>query len=181
MRHAKHKHTLGVTAPHRAAMLSNLATALFTHSRIKTTLAKARALRPFAEKVITLAKKAKNAEAADALHYKRVALTKVRDEAAIDILFNEKVEEFLNRAGGYTRIYKLVKRKGDGADMAIIELVSADDAGYSKPKKKAAATKEAPQEEATEVEAEDVEEVEASAEEEAEPVAETAEEEAPKA
>ncbi|MEM7672162.1 MAG: 50S ribosomal protein L17 [Verrucomicrobiota bacterium] len=180
MRHAKHKHTLGVTAPHRAAMLSNLAVALFTHNRIKTTLAKARALRPFAEKVITLAKKAKNTEGGDALHYKRVALTKVRDEATIELLFNEKVEEFLNRAGGYTRIYKLVKRKGDGADLAIIELVNADDSGYSKPKKKAAAAKAEDTEEVIEAETEEVEET-------PEPVAESeetetpTEEEAPKA
>ena len=179
MRHAKHKHTLGVTAPHRAAMLSNLAVALFTHSRIKTSLAKARALRPFAEKVITLAKKAKTAEAKDALHYKRTALTRVRDEAAIDLLFNEKVEEFMNRAGGYTRIYKLVKRKGDGADMAIIELVSADDTGYSKPKKKGAASEKsepAAEETVAEEATDDVVEVEATEE-----VAETVEEEAPKA
>lgn len=158
MRHAKHKHTLGVTAPHRAAMLSNLAVALFTHDRIKTTLAKARALRPFSEKIITLAKKAKNAEGGEALHYKRLALTRVRDEAVVDLLFKEKVEEFLKREGGYTRIYKLVKRKGDGADMAIIELVKADDAGYSKPKKKGAAKAET---EAPAEEAEVVEEVEA--------------------
>lgn len=171
MRHAKHKHTLGVTAPHRAAMLSNLAVALFTHNRIKTTLAKARALRPFAEKVITLAKKAKTAEEKDALHYKRIALTRVRDEATVELLFGEKVEEFLNRAGGYTRIYKLVKRKGDGADLAIIELVSADDAGYSKPKKKGTAAKESQ-------ETEEAEAVEVA--EETEPSAE-AEEEAPKA
>ena len=170
MRHAKHKHTLGVTAPHRAAMLSNLAKALFTHGRIKTTLAKARALRPFAEKIITLAKKAKSSEGGKALHYKRLALTRVRDEATIELLFGEKVEEFLNREGGYTRIYKLVKRKGDGADVAIIELVGADDQGYSKPKKKAA--KE---------EAKATEEVEAEEVEVAEEPAADAEAEAPKA
>lgn len=162
-------------------MLSNLAVALFTHNRIKTTLAKARALRPFAEKVITLAKKAKNAEAKDALHYKRVALTRVRDEAAVELLFGEKVEEFLNRAGGYTRIYKLVKRKGDGADMAIIELVNADDAGYSKPKKKSAAKEAAPAEEAVEAEAVEVAAEPAAEAEEAEEAEAPAEEEAPKA
>ena len=149
MRHAKHKHTLGLKTQHRSAAMSNLAVALITHGRIQTTLAKAKALRPFVEKVITLAKKA-NAEEdkAKKLHFRRQALTRVHDPKAMHILFNEKAGEFANRPGGYTRIYKLVPRLGDAADMALIELISADDEGYGAKKKsrrtKTAAKKKAP-------------------------------------
>ena len=136
MRHLKHRHKLGVKTPHRGALLANLSASLFLHKRIRTTLAKAKALRPFAEQVITLAKKAHLAEdPARKLHYRRLAVSKVRDQEAVAVLFNERAEEFLNRSGGYTRIYKLVPRQGDSAGMAIIELIDADDEGYTKPKK----------------------------------------------
>lgn len=136
MRHAKHNHQLGVKTAHRAALLSNMAAALLTHGRIRTTLAKAKALRPFTEKVITLAKKAKASDNPQkALHFRRQALSKVRDKVAVQLLFNELAEQFMNRNGGYTRIYKLVPRVGDGADMALIELVPASDEGYPKRKK----------------------------------------------
>ncbi len=157
MRHNKHHASLGVTREHRKAMLSNMGASLIKHGRIETTLTKAKALRPFIEKVIT---KAKNAAAAtekkDALHLRRMALKDVRDEAAITLLFNEKAKQFANRSGGYTRIYKLgPQRIGDAAEMALIELISAEDEGYKKSKgsakksakksggKKAAATAEA--------------------------------------
>lgn len=142
MRHAKHRHQLGRKKEHRAATIANLAAALFKHTRIQTTLAKAKALRPFAEKVITLAKKATTAEtAAQKLHYRRQAIAKVRDRDAIKILFNEKATEFANRAGGYTRIYKLGNRVStDAAEMALIELIPASDEGYRKPKAKSAKT-----------------------------------------
>src|SRR5580658_6671470 len=136
MRHQKHHASLGVTRSHRAAMMSNLAAALITHDRIQTTLAKARALRPFIEKVITKAKNAAGkAEKRDAVHLRRLALRDVRDEDAVTLLFNDKYKEFENRAGGYTRIYKLgPQRLGDAAEMALIEFVKAEDTGYKKSK-----------------------------------------------
>jgi len=142
MRHNKHHASLGVSKEHRAAMLSNMAASLIEHGRITTTLTKAKALRPFVEKVITKAKKAAAAtEKKDALHHRRMALKDVRNEDAVTMLFNEKHKEFTNRNGGYTRIYKLGPRQGDAAHMAIIEFVKADDQGYKKPTKRAAAAK----------------------------------------
>ncbi|MDB6114589.1 MAG: rplQ [Lacunisphaera sp.] len=158
MRHNKHHASLGVTREHRKAMLSNMGASLIRHGRIETTLTKAKALRPFIEKVIT---KAKNAAAAtvkaDAIHLRRMALKDIRDEAAVTLLFNEKAAQFAKRSGGYTRIYKLgPQRIGDAAEMALIEFVGAEDEGYKKSKgsakkksakkaggKKAAATTEA--------------------------------------
>ncbi len=143
MRHKIHRQSLGVTREHRAAMLSNMSVSLITHGRIKTTLTKAKALRPFIEKVVTKAKKAHaKTEQKDKLHLRRLALRDVRDTAAINLLFDDKVSEFLNRPGGYTRIYKLGARIGDAAEMALIEFVKADDPGYKKPKKKAAKAKQ---------------------------------------
>jgi large subunit ribosomal protein L17 len=142
MRHQKHHASLGVTRSHRAAMMSNLAAALITHDRIQTTLAKARALRPFIEKVITKAKHAAGkAEKRDAVHLRRLALRDVRDEDAVTLLFNDKYKEFSNRAGGYTRIYKLgPQRLGDAAELALIEFVKADDPGYKKSRGKKSAS-----------------------------------------
>ena len=138
MRHKKHRQSLGVTREHREAMLSNLASALIQHGRIQTTLTKAKALRPFVEKVITKAKKAAaTSEKKDKLHLRRLALRDVRDEGAINLLFDEKVTEFANRPGGYTRIYKLGEQRiGDAAELALIEFVKADDPGYKKSKGK---------------------------------------------
>jgi len=129
-------------------MMGNLAVALITHGRIETTLAKARALRPFIEKIITLAKKAEKAnDAARKLHFRRLAIARVRDKQAVAQLFDERVSEFVDRPGGYTRIYKIGQRIGDAAEMALIELIDGSDEGYSKPKKKASknsASKAAP-------------------------------------
>ncbi|MFY9923344.1 MAG: 50S ribosomal protein L17 [Opitutaceae bacterium] len=138
MRHQKHHASLGVTREHRESMLSNLASALITHGRIETTLTKARVLRPFIEKLITKAKHAAaKTEKKDAVHLRRLVLRDLRDEAAVTALFNEKYKEFSNRAGGYTRIYKLgPQRLGDAAEMALIEFVKADDTGYKKSKGK---------------------------------------------
>jgi len=97
MRHRKHSNQLGVKKEHREALLANLSTALITHGKIKTTLKKAKALRPFVEKVITLAKKG-------SLHNRRLAISRVRDTGAVHELFEEKVEQFRDRNGGYTRI-----------------------------------------------------------------------------
>jgi large subunit ribosomal protein L17 len=141
MRHNKHHASLGLTVEHRRAMLSNMAASLITHGRIQTTLAKAKALRPFIEKVITKAKQAAaKTEKKDALHLRRLALSDVRDETALTLLFNEKYKEFVNRQGGYTRIYKLgQQRLGDAAELALIEFVKADDVGYTKSKGKKSA------------------------------------------
>jgi large subunit ribosomal protein L17 len=139
MRHGKHNHILGVKKEHREALLANLAVALITYGRIETTLAKAKALRPFIEKVITLAKRASQLEAVEQkLHLRRLAIARVRDVGAVRVLFDEKVVEFLKRDGGYTRIYKLVPRRGDASPMAIIEFVLAGDTGYKKAKKRKA-------------------------------------------
>lgn len=155
MRHSKRKHKLGVSGPHRSAMMGNLAVALIQHGRIETTLPKARALRPFIEKIITLAKKAEKAnDAARKLHFRRLAISRVRDKAAVARLFDTLVTEFTERNGGYTRIYKLGQRIGDAAEMALIEFVDGNDEGYNqKPKRKAAkekVAKEAVKEEKTE-------------------------------
>jgi large subunit ribosomal protein L17 len=140
MRHNKHHASLGVTVEHRRAMLSNLAASLITHGRIQTTLTKAKALRPFIEKVITKAKQAAaKTEKKDAIHLRRLALRDVRDETAVTKLFNESYKDFVDRNGGYTRIYKLgAARISDAAEMALIEFVKADDPGYKKSKGKKA-------------------------------------------
>ncbi len=136
MRHGKHRYSLGCKKEHREALMANLASALFKHGRINTTLTKAKALRPFAEKIITLSVKAyKSTDAAVKLHYRRLAISRIRNEEAVKELFDVKSSEFIKRNGGYTRIYKLVPRIGDAAKMAIIELVYADDKGYSKSRK----------------------------------------------
>jgi large subunit ribosomal protein L17 len=143
MRHQKHHASLGVTREHRESMLSNLAAALITHGRIETTLKKARVLRPFIEKMITKAKHAATkSEKKDAVHLRRLVLRDIRDEDAVTLLFNETYKEFSNRAGGYTRIYKLgQQRLGDAAEMALIEFVKADDTGYKKSKGKRSSSK----------------------------------------
>src|ERR1041385_3868400 len=138
MRHNKHHASLGVTREHRESMLSNLAASLIEHGRIQTTLTKAKALRPFIEKVITKAKRAAaKTEKKDQIHLRRLALADVRNEDAITKLFNETYKEFANRNGGYTRIYKLgAQRQSDAAELALIEFVKADDPGYKKSKGK---------------------------------------------
>ena len=107
---------LGGGSSHQKAILANLATALFEHGRIKTTETKARALRPYAEKLITHAKKG-------TLHNRREVLKKIRDKDVVHNLFAEIGPFFADRNGGYTRIIKVEARKGDNAPMAVIELV----------------------------------------------------------
>src|ERR1700761_1190348 len=107
---------LGGSSSHQKAILANLATALFEHGRIKTTEPKARALRPYAEKLITHAKKG-------TLHNRREVLKKIRDKDVVHSLFAEIGPFFADRNGGYTRIIKVEPRKGDNAPMAVIELV----------------------------------------------------------
>ena len=107
---------LGGSSSHQKAILANLATSLFEHGRIKTTEPKARALRPYAEKLITHAKKG-------TLHNRREVMKKIRDKDIVHVLFAEIGPFFADRDGGYTRIIKLEARKGDNAPMAVIELV----------------------------------------------------------
>ncbi|TEA08270.1 50S ribosomal protein L17 [Mycobacteroides salmoniphilum] len=107
---------LGGSSSHQKAILANLATALFEHGRIKTTETKARVLRPYAEKLITHAKKGD-------LHNRREVLKKIRDKDVVHALFDEIGPFYSDRNGGYTRIIKVENRKGDNAPMAIIELV----------------------------------------------------------
>jgi large subunit ribosomal protein L17 len=159
MRHRKHSNSLGVTKEHRSALMANLASSLIKKGRIQTTLKKAKALRPFVEPLVTLAKKGD-------LHHRRIALSKLRDQEAVRVLFGERVTEFADRNGGYTRIYKLGDRRiGDAAEMALIEFVGADDAGYKKPRRRAKAKKAPVAESAVPVEETPVEaEVEATEE-----------------
>ncbi|MGA5541054.1 50S ribosomal protein L17 [Mycobacterium sp. NPDC051198] len=107
---------LGGSSSHQKALLANLATSLFEHGRIKTTEPKARALRPYAEKLITHARKGE-------LHNRREVMKKIRDKDVVHVLFAEIGPFFADREGGYTRIIKVENRKGDNAPMAVIELV----------------------------------------------------------
>ena len=128
---------LGGSPAHQRLILSNLATQLFEHGRITTTEAKARALRPHAEKLITKAKKAHLGE--NSLHNRREVLKTIRDKSVVHVLFTEIAPTFAERPGGYTRITKIGPRKGDNAPMAVIELVTeAYVPSAPKAKKKAA-------------------------------------------
>ncbi len=109
---------MGGSPAHERLMLSNLATQLFEHGRITTTEAKAKRLRPYAEHLITFAKRGD-------LHARRQVLKRVRDKSVVHVLFEEIGPRYENRPGGYTRIVKLGPRKGDNAPMALIELVEA--------------------------------------------------------
>lgn len=148
MRHRKHNHQLGVKTAHRTSMLANLSCSLIENGRIKTTLARARALRQTIEKIITLAKKAYVAQdTAKKIHYRRLAISRLRSKSATKKLFDELAEQFVNRQGGYTRIYKLaLPRLGDAAEMALIEFVEDAKPKKKKKAKKATKLKDAPDE-----------------------------------
>ena len=109
---------LGGSPAHQRMILANLATSLFEHGRITTTEAKARRLRPFAERLISKAKR-------DDLHHRRQVLSVIRDKGVVHSLFTEIGPNYASRPGGYTRITKIGPRKGDNAPMAVIELVEA--------------------------------------------------------
>jgi large subunit ribosomal protein L17 len=133
MRHRKAGKKLGRDSGHRKALRTNLALALFEHGRIHTTKAKADFVRGHVEKIITIAKRGL-AKADDtgndevAVHARRIAASRLNNNRVIvQKLFDEIAPGFANRPGGYTRIYKLGPRKGDNAEMAILELVEADD------------------------------------------------------
>ncbi len=133
---------LGGSPAHQRLIVSNLATALFEHGRITTTEAKARVLRPVAEKLITKAKKAELGTV-KSLHNRREVLKTIRDKSVVHTLFTEIAPTFAERPGGYTRITKIGPRKGDNAPMAVIELVT-ESYTPSAPKEKKATTAAAP-------------------------------------
>ncbi len=116
MRHKIAHRKLNRTSSHRKAMFANMSSALIKHEQIRTTLAKAKELRPLVEKLITLGKKGN-------LHARRFAIARLSPDAQIDKLFGEIAERYSNRNGGYTRIIKDGNRYGDNAPMAYIELV----------------------------------------------------------
>ncbi len=136
MRHQVDHRKLGRTTEHRIAMLRNQAVSLVQHDRIKTTLPKAKELRRFVERLITLAKK-------DTLHARRIAARHVHDPEALKKLFSVLGPLYAQRPGGYTRIMKLGYRKGDGAQEAIIELVDREPKTEEKPAKGGKKTKPA--------------------------------------
>jgi large subunit ribosomal protein L17 len=127
MRHRVGYRKLGRITPHRIALLRNLATALFERERIRTTLMKAKELRPYAEKLITLAKRSD-----DRLHSRRLVARDIHDPLVVRKLFDDLGSRFAARPGGYTRILRLGPRQGDGAEMAIVELIGSE----WKPEKK---------------------------------------------
>jgi large subunit ribosomal protein L17 len=121
MRHGVSGRKLGVTSSHRIAMLRSMATSLIKHEQITTTLPKAKELRPYVERIITLGKRG-------GLHARRQALAQIRDEKVVDKLFTTIAERYKAREGGYTRVLKAGMRYGDAADMGVIELVDRDPA-----------------------------------------------------
>jgi large subunit ribosomal protein L17 len=120
MRHRKKGRQLSRTASHRRATLRSLATSLFRHERIRTTVAKAKELRPFAERLITLARRGD-------LHARRMAARHIADPEVLRKLFQTIGPRFATRPGGYTRILRIEDKRNDGAEMAIIELVERSD------------------------------------------------------
>ena len=121
MRHRVAYRKLGRITPHRNALLRNLATALFERERIQTTLMKAKELRPYAERLITLAKRDD-----DRLHARRQVARDIQDPEVLKKLFDTLGARFATRPGGYTRILRLGSRRGDGAQMAVVELLGSE-------------------------------------------------------
>jgi large subunit ribosomal protein L17 len=117
MRHRAKGRQLSRTSSHKRALLNNMAASLFAHGRVITTEAKAKELRPFAEKLITLARRGD-------LHARRLVERRIKDRDTLGRLFSEIGPRFASRPGGYTRILKMGHRPGDGADIARIELLS---------------------------------------------------------
>jgi large subunit ribosomal protein L17 len=129
MRHRKAGRNLSRETSHREAMLRNMMTSLFRHEQLETTDAKAKELRPLAEKMITLAKRGD-------LHARRQALAVLKDKGVAHRLFDEIKDRFLARQGGYVRIVKKDNRKGDGAPISLIQLLPAEGAEKKKKAKK---------------------------------------------
>lgn len=136
MRHQNKVNHLGRTSTHRKAMLSNMASSLILHKRINTTLAKAKALRPYVEPLLTRAKN-------DSTHSRRIVFSYLQDKEAVSELFRNIAVKIANRPGGYTRILKTGNRLGDNASMCMMELVDYNEAmlGLKKEEKKAKSTR----------------------------------------
>ncbi len=126
MRHRTKGRNLSRTASHKKATMRNMATALFRHERIETTTAKAKELRPYAERLITLARRGD-------VHARRLAGRKIQDREILAKLFDDIGPRFQDRPGGYTRVLKTGFRKGDAAEMALIELVEKGEVGLGRP------------------------------------------------
>ena len=127
MRHRKAGRKLNRTSSHRRAMLRNMVTQLLDHEQMITTVAKAKELRPYAEKMITLGKR-------ETLHARRQALAVIRRKEVVAKLFETLAARYSKRPGGYTRIIRLGNRKGDAAPLALIELVDRDTSTAAKKK-----------------------------------------------
>lgn len=134
MRHGKTHNHLGRTASHRKALLSNMAGSLILHKRITTTLAKAKELRKYVEPLISKSKE-------DNTHSRRVAFSYLKNKEVVKELFGPVAQKVGDRPGGYTRILKLINRKGDNAEMSIIELVDFNEAMLAEKASKATAKK----------------------------------------
>ncbi|MEM9121910.1 MAG: 50S ribosomal protein L17 [Pseudomonadota bacterium] len=119
MRHGVAHRKLNRTASHRRAMLANMAASLIKHEQIRTTLPKAKELKPYVEKLVTLGK-------TGTLHSRRMAVARLRDKAMVSKLFDTLAERYSDRQGGYTRLVRAGFRKGDAAEMAVIEFVDRD-------------------------------------------------------
>ena len=122
MRHQIHGRILGRSSGHRKALFRNLVTALFRHGQIETTEAKAKAIRSDAEKLITIAKRGRSGRISE-VHARRQLRSHLTDPDLVKYIYEDLGMRYADRPGGYTRIFKMGQRKGDGADMAIIELV----------------------------------------------------------
>jgi large subunit ribosomal protein L17 len=134
MRHQVQSNRLNRTSEHRKALLKNLSRALIANGRIRTTLPKARALRPFIEKLVTKARQGHaSGDPAKSVHKRRLIFSHLQDKKATHVLFEQIAPRFLDRPGGYTRIVKAGNRPGDGAPMAYIEFVDVMDAKEAMP------------------------------------------------
>ena len=131
MRHTKAINHLGRKSGHRKALLANMATSLILHKRIQTTVAKAKALKMYVEPLITKSKE-------DSTHSRRVVFSYLKNKEAVTELFRTVAPKIAERPGGYTRVLKTGFRQGDGADMALIELVDFNEAALASTAKKAA-------------------------------------------
>ncbi len=156
MRHRKHTFKIGRSGAHRRAMLANMVSSLILEQKgeIKTTITKAKEARRFAEKMVTRGKKGD-------LHSRRIAISKLRDKEAVSYLFSDIAPRYAGRNGGYTRIIKLGRRKGDAAEMCILQWVESE-LKKSTPAKKETAEEAEVIEEVTEVKEEVVVEATAS-------------------
>ncbi len=128
MRHRKHTFKIGRSGAHRRSLLANQVCSLITEGEIRTTVTKAKETRRLAEKMVTLGKTGD-------LHRRRLAVSRLRDKAAVALLFSEIAPKYSGREGGYTRIVRTGQRTGDGADMCLLQWVEQEGKSSSKPKK----------------------------------------------